>query len=125
MSSPSKAPSQTFAYSSSNGENHLSGNDYYPTIVVENATTATLAVAVDGGTATTGATTHELAVGPNSTASFPNAQPLPNANVPGTDYSGGPGVGWTAQKGYVGTAMTVCSVIPQASTSGSVTVSFQ
>jgi hypothetical protein len=123
MAAPSKAASQTFAYSATGVENHLASSEYYSAITVENATPVAVNVATDGGTAVAGAGTSMLTVAPNSTASFGNLQPLPNANVPGTDRTAS--TGWTVQKGYTGTSLTYCSVIPQSSTTGEITVSFQ
>lgn len=123
MASPSKAESQTFALSSSTAENHLSSGSWYSTIVVENATTVAVNVCTDGGTATAGAGTHMETVPPGGIAQFGNLQPLPNADVPGTDYS--LSTNWDVQDGMIGTNLTYCSVIPQSSTSGEITVSFQ
>lgn len=123
MAAPSKAPSQTFAYAASGVENHFSSSEYFSAIVVENATPVAVNVATDGGTAVAGAGTSMLTVPPNSIASFGNLQPLPNADVPGVDRTAS--TGWTVQKGYTGTTLTYCSVIPQSSTTGEVTISFQ
>jgi hypothetical protein len=123
MAAPSKAIGQTFAYAAAGTESHFSSSEYYTTIVVDNATPVALNVATDGGTAVAGAGTNMLTVPPNSIAEFGNLQPLPNADVPGTNYTAR--TGWTAQQGYLGTTLTFCSVIPQASTSGEVTISFQ
>ena len=123
MASPSKAQSSTFAYASSASENHLSSNQYFSTIVVDNGTSVTLAVATDGGTAGSGASTHEMAAPPNSVSVFPNLQPLPNADVPGQSETAA--TDWTAQAGWVGTGMTFASIVPQATATGSVSVSFQ
>jgi hypothetical protein len=123
MAAPSKAISDTFAYSSSGAENHFSSSEWYSLVTVENATPVALNVCVDGGTATAGAGTNMLTVPPNSIASFGNLQALPNADVPGQSETAS--TGWTAQKGYTGTALTYCSVIPQSSATGEVTISFQ
>lgn len=123
MAAPANAHSQTFAYSASAAESHLASNEYFAAITVENATPVAVNVATDGGTAVAGAGTAMLTVPPNSIATFGNLQALPNADVPGTDRTAS--VGWTAQKGYTGTNLTYCSVIPQSSTTGEITVSFQ
>ena len=123
MASPSKAASQTFAYSASAAESQLSANEWYSTITVENSTTVAVNVCTDGGTATAGAGTHMETVPPGGIATFNNLQALPNADVPGTDRTAS--TGWTAQTGFQGTGLTFSSVIPQSSTSGSITVSFQ
>lgn len=123
MAAPSKAPSQTFAYAAAATESHFSSNEYYSTVVIDNATTVALNVCTDGGTATGGAGTNMLTVPPGTVQEFGNLLPLPNADVPGTSETSS--TGWTVQKGYVGINLTFCSVIPQASTSGEVTISFQ
>ena len=123
MAAPSKAVSQTFAYSAAATESHFSSNEYYSTIVVDNATGEPLNVCTDGGTAVAGAGTDMLTVPAGQCVAFGNLQPLPNANVPGTDRTAS--IGWDVQNGYVGTNLTYCSVIPQASATGEVTISFQ
>jgi hypothetical protein len=123
MASPSIAPSQSWTYAGTAGENHLSSNDFYPLCVVSNGTGVSLAVCTDGGVAVQGATTHVMMVPPNSVMSFPNLQPLPNANVPGTDRT--LSTNWDVQDGYQGTSLTMCSIIPEANATGTVTISFQ
>jgi hypothetical protein len=121
MAAPSVAHSQTFAVTST--EVHLASNNYFSTIVVDNGTAVAVNVATDGGTAVAGATTNVLTVPPNSIGVFGNLQPLPNADVPATPETAS--TGWTVQQGWTGTSMTYCSVIPQATTTGDVTISFQ
>ena len=126
MAAPSAANSQTFAYAAAATESHFSSTEYYDTIVVTNGTAVALAVAVDGGTAVAGATTHNLEVPANSTVEFDNEQTagLPNWNTkPNQDWS--QTLGTTAQQGFTGTAPTYCSVIPEASATGDVTITFQ
>jgi hypothetical protein len=122
MSSPSKAVSESFAVTSS--EVHLSADVRYSVITVENSTTAAVNVCVDSGTATAGAGTNMETVPPGGIASFGNLLPLANANTtPGTDES--LSTGWQVQSGMIGTALTYASVCPTASTSGTVTISFE
>lgn len=118
------ANSQTFAVTST--EVHFSSSEYYDTIVVSNGTAVPLSVAVDGGTAVAGATTGDLLVPPNSEVTFDNeaSRGLPNWNTkPNQDQS--QVLGQTAQTGFFAANSTFCSVIPEATTTGDVTITFQ
>jgi hypothetical protein len=124
MAAPAVSESQSFAYSGTADESHLSSDNYFAEIVISNSTSVSLAVAVDGGTAGSGNSTNELSCPPNSVCVYDNEMPLPNAGVPGTDRTAA--TGWTVQSGWHGaSAMTVCSVIPQASATGTVSIGFQ
>lgn len=134
MAAPSVANSQTFTYAGTATESHYSSTEFYSTIVVQNDTAEPIFVAIDGGTATAGGNNEEQ-VEAGQTFEFDNEQRLPNESVKPNNSQGVPNTstyadvstipGWTAQQGYIGTSPTYVSVIPLASATGDVTVSFQ
>lgn len=91
-------------------EQHVTWNEWFEFIAITNLGTTAVWVCTDGSTATVGETGADVVL-PGAVATFPNRQPLPNADVPGTVYSSGPGIGWQAQKGYAGTNLTYVSLI--------------
>lgn len=136
MPAPSIAVSQTFVYAATAGESHFSANIWYGTIVVTNGTSVALNVGTDGGTAVASASTHEIECAPGVTQVYENLLQMPNPNAllgaAAAYYNGVMGtfdqseaVGWTAQRGYAGANFTFCSVIPQASATGNITIAFQ
>lgn len=99
-----------------------------PTCVINNQSGQIVYARTDGVTAVAQAAgTVEIASG--ATVVLANGQPLPNNNVaPNKDQS--ESKGWTAQQGYTNatlypTAPNFVSLIPAASASGTINVSFQ
>ena len=133
MAAPSVANATTLAFAGT-AEQHVTSTEFYSTIVVNNATTVAMFVAVDGGTATAGGN-NEMQVAPGATLEFDNEERLPNNSVKPNNSMGVPNTttyqdvsgvyGWTAQQGYFGTAPTFVSVIPLSTVTGDVTVTLQ
>jgi hypothetical protein len=146
MSSPSLMVETTLTFNDSASEQHVSTNDRYTTIIVENNTNVPVFVAVDGGTATAGGN-HEQEIPVGGEYTFDNELALWNSNLnagqTATNFESGPsgggtfqGVasnnnqatavndqsmswGWTAQQGFQETGSTYCSVVPSVTTSTS------
>lgn len=114
-----------------------SSSPFAATVVVSNNLGAAISLFVrtDGGTASLAANTpNQTEIPPFTELLMANGQPLPNSNTgvwrDGVDggFDQSENVGWTAQQNNAAqyaTAPNFVSVIPSASASGTVTITFQ
>jgi hypothetical protein len=152
MASPSQDVETTLTFSGT-AEQHVTTSERYSTVIIQNDTTVPVYVAVDGGTAIAPGN-DESEVPAGQTMEFDNELGLPNSNLnagqTATNWQSGPSGGgawgggsnpnsnvadtvhdqsmswaWTSQSGFAETGSTYASVIPSATTTGSVTVTFQ